>query len=186
MPQSETGNSPRALIIAGPNGAGKTTFAREFLPMEAHCPAFINADLIATGLSPFRPDAAAIEASRLMLEHVRRRAAALEDFAIETTLAGRTYRRFITEWKQAGYQVDLMFLQLPSAELAWNVSAGERNKADTASRKMIFAVDSIAVSKTSRKSIAESSTNGGYMTPASGRRFFWTKGSIHDPERCNT
>lgn len=55
------------LIIAGPNGAGKTTFAEEFLPNEAHCPAFVNADLIAAGLSPFRPDAAAFAAGRLML-----------------------------------------------------------------------------------------------------------------------
>ena len=35
----------KILIIAGPNGAGKTTFATEFLPREAECPNFINADL---------------------------------------------------------------------------------------------------------------------------------------------
>jgi predicted ABC-type ATPase len=63
---------PRALILAGPNGAGKTTFAGEFLTAEAHCPTFINADLIAAGLSPFLPNLAALEASHLMLEHVRR------------------------------------------------------------------------------------------------------------------
>ena len=45
----------KIVIIAGPNGAGKTTFAREFLPREADCPDFINADLIAAGLSPFAP-----------------------------------------------------------------------------------------------------------------------------------
>ncbi len=44
------------IIIAGPNGAGKTTFARAFLPQEAHCPRFINADLIVAGLSPFAPE----------------------------------------------------------------------------------------------------------------------------------
>ena len=110
--------APRAIVIAGPNGAGKTTFAREFLPAEGNCPTFINADLIAEGLSPFRPETAAIEASRLMLEHVRQMAARREDFAIETTLAGRTYLRMIREWKARGYQVELMLLQLPSADLA--------------------------------------------------------------------
>ena len=61
---------PRIVIIAGPNGAGKTTFAREFLPQEAQCPDFINADLIAAGLSPFNPEAAALRAGRLMLERL--------------------------------------------------------------------------------------------------------------------
>lgn len=55
----------RILIIAGPNGAGKTTFAREFLPREGKCPNFVNADLIAAGLAPFRPESAAIRAGRL-------------------------------------------------------------------------------------------------------------------------
>ncbi len=110
--------SPRAIIIAGPNGAGKTTFAREFLPAEGNCPTFINADLIAEGLSPFRPEKAAVEASRLMLDHVRQMVAHREDFAVETTLAGRAYLRMIREWKELGYQVELMFLQLPSADLA--------------------------------------------------------------------
>src|SRR5271170_6220023 len=63
-------NQKKILIIAGPNGAGKTTFAREFLPNEAGCPVFINADLIAAGLSPFQPEIAAIKAGRLMLEEI--------------------------------------------------------------------------------------------------------------------
>jgi len=110
--------APRAMIIAGPNGSGKTTFAREFLPAEGNCPAFINADLIAEGLSPFRPESMAVEASRLMLEQVRQRVARREDFAVETTLAGRGYLRMIQEWKAVGYSVELTFLQLPSADLA--------------------------------------------------------------------
>ena len=57
-------NDKRIVIIAGPNGAGKTTFAREFLPNEAHCPIFVNADLIAAGLSPFEPERAAFKAGR--------------------------------------------------------------------------------------------------------------------------
>ncbi len=118
MTDSTAVPAPRAIIIAGPNGAGKTTFAREFLPAEGNCPTFINADLIAEGLSPFRPDLMALEASRLMLERIRQMAARREDFAIETTLAGRAYLRLIRTWQDAGYQVELMFLGLPSAELA--------------------------------------------------------------------
>lgn len=61
----------KILIIAGLNGAGKTTFATEFLPKEAECPNFINADLIAEGISPFRPEASSIQASRVMIEMMR-------------------------------------------------------------------------------------------------------------------
>ncbi len=64
--------APRVLILAGPNGAGKTTFARQFLPNEADCPVFLNADLIAAGLSPFAPEGAAIQAGRLMLVEMAR------------------------------------------------------------------------------------------------------------------
>jgi predicted ABC-type ATPase len=106
------------IIIAGPNGAGKTTFAREFLPQEAGCLTFINADLIAQGLSPFQPEEAAVRAARLMLEMIGECVKREESFAIETTLSGRSYARMIPRWKQAGYQVALFFLQLPSAELA--------------------------------------------------------------------
>jgi predicted ABC-type ATPase len=61
------GPTPCCYIIAGPKGAGKTTFAREFLPKEAQCPIFVNADLIAAGLSPFAPEGAEIRAGRLMI-----------------------------------------------------------------------------------------------------------------------
>jgi len=75
----------KIVIIAGPNGAGKTTFAKEFLPREADCPDFINADLIAAGISPFDPDRAAIRAGRLMLLEIKRRIVKRESFAFETT-----------------------------------------------------------------------------------------------------
>lgn len=84
-------NPPKIIIIAGPNGAGKTTFAREFLPNEAACPVFINADLIAAGLSPFQPEAAALEAGRLMLKQIHSHVARGASFAMETTLSGRAY-----------------------------------------------------------------------------------------------
>ncbi len=108
----------KIIIIAGPNGAGKTTFAREFLPQEAECLFFVNADLIAGGLSPFAPEAVEIRAGRLMLKeiasHVRRR----ESFAFETTLSGRRYAALIPEWQQSGYEVVLVFLWPPKVELA--------------------------------------------------------------------
>ncbi len=107
-------------MIAGPNGAGKTTFAREFLPQEANCLSFINADLIAQGLSPFRPEEAAVSAARLMLKMIGDCVKRGESFAIETTLSGRTYARMIPQWKQAGFQVALFFLQLMSEDLAVN------------------------------------------------------------------
>lgn len=106
------------MIIAGPNGAGKTTFAQEFLPHEAGCPDFINVDLIAAGLSPFGPERAALRAGRLMLEEIHRRVRAGSSFAFETTLAGRNYARWIPRWRAAGYHVKLIFLSLPTAELA--------------------------------------------------------------------
>lgn len=109
---------PRVLIIAGPNGAGKTTFAREFLPREAGCPVFVNADLIAAGVAPFAPETAALHAGRLMLGELQRHFAARTSFAFETTLAGRGYLRHIDQWRDAGYRVKLIFLQLASADEA--------------------------------------------------------------------
>ena len=110
--------SKKIIIIAGPNGAGKTTFARSFLPREAQCPRFINADLIAAGLSPFAPETAAIKAGRLMLEEVAACVGRGESFAFETTLSGLGYLRHIDQWHAQGYRVDLYFLALPSAEAA--------------------------------------------------------------------
>lgn len=108
----------RVVIIAGPNGAGKTTFAREFLPAEAGLPLFVNADLIAEGLSPFDPGAAAIRAGRVMLSEIDRHAAAGRSFAFETTLAGHTYIRRIAAWRASGFVVELIFLSLVSPEEA--------------------------------------------------------------------
>ena len=108
----------RIIIIAGPNGAGKTTFAREFLPNEAACPVFVNADLIAAGLSPFAPELAAVKAARLMLESMAQLVEKRESFAFETTLAGRGYARHIPAWRALGYRVELIFLSLSHPDLA--------------------------------------------------------------------
>ena len=110
--------SKKIIIIAGPNGAGKTTFARSFLPQEAQCQRFINADLIAAGLSPFAPEAAALKAGRLMLAEIDDCVRKAESFAFETTLAGLAYLGRIQQWRAAGYHVSLFFLRLPDAETA--------------------------------------------------------------------
>ena len=108
----------RILIIAGPNGAGKTTFATEFLPNEAGCPTFINADMIAAGLNPFEPERYAVRAGRLMLSMIGDYVSRGESFAFETTLSGRGYARLIPTWQAQGYQVLLYFLRLPTPEMA--------------------------------------------------------------------
>lgn len=110
--------TPRVIIIAGPNGAGKTTFAREFLPEDANCPVFVNADLIAAGLAPFAPETVARQAGRIMLEELARHFAARVSFAFESTLSGRGHLTLIKQWQAAGYWIKLIFLQLASPEEA--------------------------------------------------------------------
>lgn len=116
--RGRTTKPPRCIVIAGPNGAGKTTFAREFLPHEASVVHFVNADLIASGLSPLRPELAARRAGRLVLTELNRLAKARKDFAFESTLSGRTYLRMLSRWKAAGYRIEMVFLSLPSVQLA--------------------------------------------------------------------
>jgi predicted ABC-type ATPase len=117
---SNTATSPasRAVIIAGPNGSGKTTFARAFLPSEGRCPTFLNADLIAAGLAPFEPEKANIAAMRLMADRTCEYVRARRDFAVESTLAGRTYQRQIRGWKEQGFLVKIVFLRLDTVEMA--------------------------------------------------------------------
>lgn len=111
-------DSKKIVILAGPNGAGKTTFAREFLLHEGDCPIFVNADLIASGLSPFRPEVTALRAGRLMIEEIREHARAGRSFAFETTLSGLAYARLIPRWRRQGYRVKLIYLKLASVDLA--------------------------------------------------------------------
>ena len=109
---------PDLYVVAGANGAGKTTFAREFLPHFARCTEFVNADLIAGGLSPFLPGAVAIEAGRVMLKRVYDLAARRQSFGFETTLSGKRHVRLFRELRRKGYRTHLIYLWLPSAELA--------------------------------------------------------------------
>lgn len=107
-----------AVIIAGPNGAGKTTFAQSYLPVALGLRRFINADLIALGLSPFDPEREAVRAGKLMLAEIAACVREGASFAVETTLSARLYARLIPEWKSVGYRVQMVFLSLPSAEMA--------------------------------------------------------------------
>jgi predicted ABC-type ATPase len=113
-----TARHPRCIVIAGPNGAGKTTFAREFLLRETGVVHFVNADLIAGGLSPLRPDLVTRRAGRFVLLELSRLAKARNDFAFESTLSGRTYLRLLNRWKAVGYRIEIVFLSLPSVQLA--------------------------------------------------------------------
>jgi len=110
--------SPSVYIIAGPNGAGKTTFAREFLPNYADCKNFINADLIAQGVSPFSPEAVSFRAGRLMLEEINSYAKRREDFSFETTLSGRSFLNLIRRLRTSRYKVHFFFLWIPTVDLA--------------------------------------------------------------------
>ena len=109
---------PKLYIIAGPNGAGKTTFAKEFLPNYAHCPNFVNADLIASGLAPFSPELMSIKAGRLLLGQIEAYLKAKVDFAFESTLAGRSYVSLIERAKKAGYSIVVFYLWIPDVRLA--------------------------------------------------------------------
>lgn len=109
---------PTCWIIAGPNGAGKTTCALEYLPTVANCRRFINADLIAAGLSPLAPEQQLLAASRLFLREIEDSIAAAQDFAFETTLAGRSYLKLVARLLAQGWRVELIYLALPSAEMS--------------------------------------------------------------------
>jgi predicted ABC-type ATPase len=115
---SAAGQPPVCRIIAGPNGAGKTTFALKYLPQVAPGTAFVNADLIAGGLSPLAPERELLAASRLFLQQIEHHIAARRDFAFETTLSGRGYLRLVRRLRLAGWRVELLYLALPSVELS--------------------------------------------------------------------
>jgi predicted ABC-type ATPase len=105
-------------IIAGPNGAGKTTFAQRFLPFYADCKNFVNADLIAQGVSPLSPESAAFRAGRLVLEQIHLLARRRADFGLESTLSGRSYLHLIRGLQRQGYSAHIFFLWIPSVEVA--------------------------------------------------------------------
>lgn len=109
---------PHCWIVAGPNGAGKTTFALNFLPKVAKSKHFINADLIAAGLSPLAPERELVAASRLFLNEIESCIFNNEDFAFETTLAGRSYLKLIKRLQRSGWSVTLVYLAVPHVEMS--------------------------------------------------------------------
>lgn len=171
--------SPRCIIIAGPNGAGKTTFAREFLPQEAVIH-FVNADLLAAGLSPLKPSLAALSAGRLFLVELDRLAKSRQSFAFESTLSGLTYISRLKRWKAAGYQIEIAFLRLASAELALRVSGRE----DTMCPSSTFCADSIVDGRTSKMCINHWQINGKCTTiPVRGRCY---RKAINEAKKSQT
>lgn len=110
--------SPTCYVIAGPNGAGKTTFALRYLPEITGCKNFINADLIADGLSPLDPSKVQLEAGKIFLREITERVEAGDDFAFETTLSGRMYARLLKELSSKHWKVVLFYLWIPGAEFS--------------------------------------------------------------------
>jgi predicted ABC-type ATPase len=130
-------DQPTCYVIAGPNGAGKTTFALRYLPEITGCRNFINADLIADGLSPLNPSRVQLEAGKLLLREIHAHVEKNEDFAFETTLSGRSYLRLLKELRSKGWKIILIYLWIPSAEFSrqrvrQRVEAGGHNIPDEA------------------------------------------------------
>jgi len=106
------------IVIGGPNGAGKSTLANRIVPTSLGVRHFLNADEFSCGLSPYDPDGAAIPAGRLLIKAIDDLMHAGESFAFETTCAGRGHLERLRACRLAGYRITLIFLWLPSAEVA--------------------------------------------------------------------
>ncbi|MDF7823515.1 zeta toxin family protein [Pontiellaceae bacterium B12227] len=109
---------PICYVIAGPNGAGKTTFALRYLPEMTGCRNFINADLIADGLSPLDPSKVQLEAGKILLREIRSNVEKGEDFAFETTLSGRSYVKLLKELRSKDWKIILFYLWVPNARFS--------------------------------------------------------------------
>jgi predicted ABC-type ATPase len=107
---------PVLHIIAGPNGVGKTTFADRYLPQTIKQLEFVNADLIARGLSPYDPDAVSMEAGRLALGRIRHLIETRQSFTWETTMSGRTAVGWLQTAKDSGYRIKCYFLWVRDVE----------------------------------------------------------------------
>lgn len=109
---------PNLYIIAGCNGAGKTTASYTILPEMLNCKEFVNADSIAAGLSPFKPESVALEAGRIMLNRIHQLIEEKADFGFETTLAAKSYISLIKIARESGYEISLLYFWLSSPEFA--------------------------------------------------------------------
>ena len=115
---------PRVVVMGGPNGAGKTTIAQDLIPNHYKIGRFVNADVIARGLSMFDPDSVALRASRIMLDWLHESARERVDFAFESTLASRTLEPWLRSIKEEGYEFHLNLIWLPAAEYSINRIVG--------------------------------------------------------------
>jgi|SRR5579872_5446954 len=109
-------DEPNLILLAGPNGAGKSTAAPDLLHGALHVDEFVNADVIARGLSAFNPEGAGIEAGRVMLARLKELASQRGNLAFESTLASRTFAPWIRSLRETGYRSHLFYFWLPSAE----------------------------------------------------------------------
>ncbi len=109
---------PSLVVLAGPNGAGESTLAPRLLKGALGVSEFVDADVIARGISAFDPERAAFAAGRAMLARVRALAEQRVSFGFETTLASRSFAPWIARLEKAGYEVHLLSLALPAAEVA--------------------------------------------------------------------
>ena len=108
---------PTIYLIAGCNGAGKSTVSYTVLPEILDCQEYVNADNIAAGISPFRPEGVSFEAGRVMIERIEQLIKIKADFAIETTLSSRNYLFKTREWQSKGYQIVLVYFWLNSTQI---------------------------------------------------------------------
>jgi predicted ABC-type ATPase len=134
---------PTIYIIAGPNGVGKTTFANKYLPDEAKQLEFVNADLIARGLSPYDPDGVAMEAGRIALGRIRQLIADKIGFTWETTMSGRSAASWLREAKAAGFTLKCYFIWVREVEITLTrvrqrVVEGGHNIPEEVSRRRFF------------------------------------------------
>ena len=117
--KSTTDSHPSVVVIAGPNGAGKSTSAPQLLAELMGVTEFVNADTIASGLSAFEPEKAAVAAGRIMLTRLKELADQEKNFAFETTLASRSFAPWLEQLKiDSKYHLHLVYLWLPSSDLA--------------------------------------------------------------------
>ena len=183
-------DAPRVVILAGSNGAGKTTAARTVLADTLGVMTFVNADVIATGLSGFDPEGVAFEASRIMLERMHTLAAQRTDFAFETTLAARTYAPWLRSLQASGYRVLLFYVWLPEVELAIErvairVSQGGHSIPEGTIRqrytRSVRNFHQLYRPTVDEWTIYDNSTNGVYRLIAAGGQ--GDPLTIHDPRR---
>lgn len=140
MPSRRPSRTPSVVVLGGPNGAGKSTAADRLLRGALRVDEFVNADTVAQGLSAFRPEAAAMEAGRVMLRRFEALVRARTSFACESTLASVTLRTHLLKWRAAGYRIHVVYLWLPSVDLALlrvrlRVEAGGHDVPDTTTRR---------------------------------------------------